>query len=94
MASVKTRPAPEEGRDEARATTADRPRANNVFVLGRAQRAAPGTLVASCRGKDVYFTVDGGYDAPDVTWWFPDQRALRDQFVIAAGRMLGCEPFA
>ncbi|MFD8707044.1 hypothetical protein ACFV1W_31375 [Kitasatospora sp. NPDC059648] len=61
--------------------------------VGRARWVAGGTLVATCQGKDVFFTVNGGY-ANDLEkpFLFPDQKDLVRQFLAAGGKAIGCEP--
>ncbi|MFB7125593.1 hypothetical protein [Kitasatospora sp. NPDC056273] len=61
--------------------------------LGRAQWVAGGTLVTSCQGKDVFFTVTGGYSSQlEKRYLFPDQDDLVRQFLTAGGKAIGCEP--
>ncbi|MEU6970658.1 hypothetical protein AB0A71_23525 [Kitasatospora aureofaciens] len=62
-------------------------------AVGRARWVADETLVVSCQGKDVFFTVSGGYtDALEKPFLFPDQKDLVQQFLTAGGRAIGCEP--
>ncbi|MBD0695036.1 hypothetical protein BG452_18845 [Streptomyces sp. CBMA123] len=64
--------------------------------LGRARWVARGTLVATCQGRDVYFTVDGGFEAALRgglgDYLFSDQNDLVRQFLTAGGKAIGCEP--
>ncbi|MEU3560913.1 hypothetical protein [Kitasatospora sp. NPDC006786] len=61
--------------------------------LGRAQWVADGTLVTTCQGKDVFFTVTGGITSGlEKPFLFPDQKDLVRQFVTAGGKAIGCEP--
>ncbi|MER7581503.1 hypothetical protein [Kitasatospora sp. NPDC097691] len=54
---------------------------------------AGGTLVATCRGKDVFFTVNGGYaNGLANPFLFPDQEDLVRQFLTAGGKAIDCEP--
>ncbi|MFH8386518.1 hypothetical protein ACH4E7_37265 [Kitasatospora sp. NPDC018058] len=77
---------------EPQTATVARRTHDNTGIVGRAQRVAPGTLVATCRGKEVYFTVTGGSDPTFRTWLFPDQDGLVRQFLTAGGKAIGCEP--
>ncbi|MFD4657350.1 hypothetical protein ACFWP2_17195 [Kitasatospora sp. NPDC058444] len=61
--------------------------------LGRAQWVADGTLVATCQGKDVFFTITGGITSGlEKPFLFPDQKDLVRQFLTAGGKAIGCEP--
>ncbi|MEV7938814.1 hypothetical protein AB0O82_22085 [Kitasatospora sp. NPDC088264] len=61
--------------------------------FGRASWVAGGTLVATCQGKDVFFTVNGGYEhSLERPFLFPDQKDLVRQFLTAGGKAIGCEP--
>ncbi|MFJ9772288.1 hypothetical protein ACIRVF_13750 [Kitasatospora sp. NPDC101157] len=56
---------------------------------GRARWVAGGTLVVTCQGKDVFFSLSGGYEGPAL---FPDNDDLVRQFLKAGGKAIGCEP--
>ncbi|MFE7527756.1 hypothetical protein ACFU7Y_18865 [Kitasatospora sp. NPDC057542] len=61
--------------------------------LGRAQWVADGTLVTTCQGKDVFFTVTGGLASGlEKPFLFPDQQDLVRKFLVAGGKAIGCEP--
>ncbi|MBD0672499.1 hypothetical protein [Streptomyces sp. CBMA156] len=61
--------------------------------LGRAQWVAGGTLVTTCQGKDVFFTITGGItEGLEKPFLFPDQKDLVRQFLTAGGKAIGCEP--
>lgn len=77
---------------EPRTTAVARHPHDNSGSVGRAQLVAPGTLVATCRGKDVYFTVTGGFDQSFRNRLFPDRDGLVRQFLTAGGKAIGCEP--
>ncbi|MGW2377830.1 MULTISPECIES: hypothetical protein [Kitasatospora] len=77
---------------EPQATTVARRPNDNTGTVGRAQWVAHGTLIATCRGKDVYFTVMGGSDPSSRTRLFPDQDGLVRQFLTVGGKAIGCEP--
>ncbi|MFE4972458.1 hypothetical protein ACFRAR_10085 [Kitasatospora sp. NPDC056651] len=78
---------------EPRTTALTRKEGASESDLGRAQWVADGTLVTTCQGKDVFFTVTGGI-APGLErpFLFPDQKGLVRQFLTAGGRAIGCEP--
>ncbi|MFG2847714.1 hypothetical protein ACGF12_31765 [Kitasatospora sp. NPDC048296] len=77
---------------EPQTTTVARRLHDNSGFVGRAQSVAYGTLIATCRGKDVYFTVTGGFDSSFRSRLFPDQEGLVRQFLTAGGKAIGCEP--
>lgn len=56
---------------------------------GRARWVAGGTLVVTCHGKDVFFSLGGGYEGPAL---FPDNDDLVRKFLTAGGKAIGCEP--
>ncbi|MFJ9847066.1 hypothetical protein ACIRYZ_42895 [Kitasatospora sp. NPDC101155] len=56
---------------------------------GRARWVAGGTLVVTCQGKDVFFSLSGGYEGPAL---FPDNDDLVRKFLAAGGKAIGCEP--
>ncbi|MFF2144599.1 hypothetical protein [Kitasatospora sp. NPDC058190] len=61
--------------------------------VGRARWVADGTLVTTCQGKDVFFTVNGGYaNGLEKPFLFPDPKDLVRQFLAAGGKAIGCEP--
>ncbi|MFB7909180.1 hypothetical protein ACFC1T_22375 [Kitasatospora sp. NPDC056076] len=78
---------------DPRTTALTRQDGHEPSSFGRARWVADGTLVADCQGKDVFFTVNGGYiDTPGKPFLFPDQNDLVRQFLVAGGKAIGCEP--
>ncbi|MBV2153317.1 hypothetical protein [Kitasatospora sp. SUK 42] len=63
---------------------------------GRAKLVARGTYAATCQGREVYFTIDGGHEAALAggrgDYLFSDQKDLVRQFLTAGGKAIGCEP--
>ncbi|MFG2904317.1 hypothetical protein ACGF13_04535 [Kitasatospora sp. NPDC048286] len=78
---------------EPRTTALTRKDGASTSDLGRAQWVADGTLVTTCRGKDVFFTITGGITSGlEKPFLFPDQKDLVRQFLTAGGKAIGCEP--
>ncbi|MFJ8476694.1 hypothetical protein [Kitasatospora sp. NPDC094011] len=78
---------------DPRTTALTRQDGKEPSAFGRARWVAGGTLVADCHGKDVFFTVNGGYtDTLRKPFLFPDQDDLVRQFLTAGGKAIGCEP--
>ncbi|MGA5816753.1 hypothetical protein ACPC54_02645 [Kitasatospora sp. NPDC094028] len=74
---------------EPRTTALTRKDGKDPAGPGRAKWVAGGTLVVTCQGKDVFFSLDG--DSGPLSL-FPDSDALVRQFLTAGGKAIGCEP--
>ncbi|MFE4513054.1 hypothetical protein ACFRMQ_02495 [Kitasatospora sp. NPDC056783] len=78
---------------EPQATALTRKDGEQDSAVGRARWVAGGTLTATCQGKDVFFTIKGGYlKDTQSPFLFPDQQDLVRQFLTAGGKAIGCEP--
>ncbi|MFE6055588.1 hypothetical protein ACFQ6N_32985 [Kitasatospora sp. NPDC056446] len=78
---------------EPRTTSLTRKDGKELSAVGRARWVADGTLVATCQGRDVFFTVNGGFTSGlEQPFLFPDQNDLVRQFLTAGGKAIGCEP--
>ncbi|MFJ9847686.1 hypothetical protein ACIRYZ_46195 [Kitasatospora sp. NPDC101155] len=74
---------------DPRTTALTHENGRDVFAVGRAHWVAGGTLVVTCQGKDVFFSLDGDYASPAL---FPDNDDLVRKFLAAGGKAIGCEP--
>ncbi|MGW3044657.1 hypothetical protein ACWC9T_32490 [Kitasatospora sp. NPDC001159] len=78
---------------EPRTTALTQKDGEEPSAVGRARWVADGTLVTTCQGKDVFFTVNGGYaNGLEKPFLFPDQKDLVRQFLATGGKAIGCEP--
>ncbi|MEV7360115.1 hypothetical protein [Kitasatospora sp. NPDC091276] len=81
---------------EPRTTALDQKEGARPSEFGRAHqigKETPAELVVACHGRDVFFSVDGGYEPTlDKHYLFPDQKDLMRQFLTAGGKAIGCEP--
>ncbi|MEV7023432.1 hypothetical protein [Kitasatospora sp. NPDC093558] len=81
---------------EPRVTTPSHESGRSPSPYGRALwTGEPGSqeVVATCRGKDVFFHLDSGYEPViDSQRLVPDGNDLWRQFLTAGGKAVGCEP--